>query len=174
MAVVCEALGMTLPGNAPVAANSPKMFEYARMAGERIVRMVEEDLTPRMIMTREAFVNASAAVLAVSGSINSVKHLQAVAAEAESGVDVDRMFEELAGRMPVLGAVRPNGMVLIEVFEDAGGARAVMKQLEPLLETWALTCTGRTVGQNLAGVTVADEDVIRPRERGSGTAPRSF
>jgi len=94
-----------------------------------------------------------------------------VAAEAECGADVYRMFEELAGRVPLLAAVRPNGEVPIEAFEDAGGARAVMKQLEPLLDTSAMTVTGRTVGQNLAGVTVADEDVIRPPERALGHRP---
>jgi dihydroxyacid dehydratase/phosphogluconate dehydratase len=73
-----------------------------------------------------------------------------VAAEAECGADVYRMFEELAGRVPLLAAVRPNGEVPIEAFEDAGGACAVMKQLEPLLDTSAMTVTGGTVGQNLA------------------------
>jgi dihydroxyacid dehydratase/phosphogluconate dehydratase len=87
------------------------------------------------------------AVLSVSGSINSVKHLQAVAAEAEWGADVYRMFEDLAGRVPLLAAVRPNGEVPIEAFEDAGGARAVMKQLEPFLDRGVLTVTGRTVGR---------------------------
>ena len=110
-------------------------------------------------------------VLSVSGSINSVKHLQAVAAEAECGADVYRLFEELAGRVPLLAAVRPNGEVPIEAFEDAGGARAVLKQLEPLLDSSALTVTGRTVGQNLAGVTVADEEIIRPVARALGRRP---
>lgn len=165
MAVVCEALGMTLPGNAPVAANSEKMFDYARMAGERIVRMVEEDLTPRKIMTREAFVNASAAVLAVAGSINCVKHLQATAVETGVDVDVFELFRRHTGRIPVLSAVRPNGTDLIEDFERAGGARAVLKQLEGLIEPSALTCTGKTLAQNLEGFEVADEEVIRPVAR---------
>ena len=87
------------------------------------------------------------------------------------GADVYRLFEKLAGRVPLLAAVRPNGEVPIEAFEDAGGARAVMKQLEPLLDVGALTVTGCTVGQNLAGVAVADEDVIRPPERALGHHP---
>ena len=100
-----------------------------------------------------------------------MKHLQAVAAEAECGADVYRMFEELADRVPLLAAVRPNGEVPIEAFEDAGGTRAVMKQLEPLLHGEALTVTGRTVGENLAGVTVTDPEVIRPPERALGHRP---
>ncbi len=161
MAVVCEALGMTLPGNSPVAANSEKMFDYARRAGARIVEMVREDLTPRQIMTREAFVNASAAVLAVAGSINCVKHLQAVAVESGCDVDVFGLFRELAGKIPVLSAVRPNGAHLIEDFERAGGARGVLKRLEGLIEPSALTSTGKTLAENLMGFEVTDDDVIR-------------
>ena len=82
MHIVCEALGMTLPGAAPVLANSPKMFDLARRSGRRIVEMVWEDLKPRDILTPGAFRNAVAAVLAVSGSINCIKHLQATAVEA--------------------------------------------------------------------------------------------
>src|SRR5215831_11717138 len=82
MHVVCEAIGMALPGSAPVLANSPKMFDYARRAGRRIVEMVADDLKPRDILSPGSFENAAAAVLAVSGSINCIKHLQATAIEA--------------------------------------------------------------------------------------------
>ena len=133
--------------------------------------MVAEDLRPREILTPAAFGNAVTAILSVSGSINSVKHLQAVAAEAECGADVYRLFETLADQVPLLAAVRPNGEVPIEAFEDAGGTRALLKQLEPLLHGDALTVTGRTLAQNLAGVTVADDDVIRPPDRALGQRP---
>jgi dihydroxy-acid dehydratase len=160
-----EALGMSLPGGAPVAANSPKMFDYAKRSGERIVQMVWDDLKPRTILTREAFVNAVAVVLAVSGSINCIKHLQAIAQEARVDVNVYALFETLADRVPILSAVMPIGKDTIEQFEDAGGARGLMKQLEPLLETSAVTVTGKTVAENLAGVKVPDPDVIRPLKR---------
>jgi dihydroxy-acid dehydratase len=162
MHVVCEALGMALPGSAPVAANSDAMFGFARAAGERIVAMVWEDLQPRAILTESAFRNAVAAVLAVSGSINCIKHLQATAVEAGAAVDVFGLFNELGRKIPVLSAVRPNGEDSIEAFEAAGGARAVLKQLETLLDLDALTCTGKTLRDNLAGVVVRDEEVIRP------------
>ncbi len=165
MHVVCEALGMTLPGSAPVLANSPQMFAAARSSAERIVAMVNEDLRPRQILTPGAFRNAVAAVLAVSGSINCIKHLQATAVESGVDVDVFKMFNDLGDQVPVLSAVRPNGEDTIEAFEAAGGARALMKQLEPLLDTSALTVTGRTVALNLAGVTVANPEVIRPLNR---------
>jgi dihydroxy-acid dehydratase len=165
MAVVCEALGMTLPGNAPVAANSRTMFDYARAAGARIVRMIEEDLTPRKVMTRESFVNACAAVLSVCGSINCVKHMQAIAVESGVDVDIYGLMRELTGKIPVLSAIRPNGNYRIEDFDRAGGARAILKQLLPLIEPNAMTVTGKTLAENLEGYAVADEEVIRPLDR---------
>jgi dihydroxy-acid dehydratase len=165
MHVVVEALGMSLPGSAPVAANSEAMFECARKSGERIVDMVREDLKPRAILTEGAIRNAVAAVLAVSGSINCIKHLQATAVEAGVEVDVFALFNELGRKVPVLSAVRPNGDDSIEAFDAAGGARALLKQLEPLLDTSALTVTGKTLGENLAGVVVNEPEVIRPLDR---------
>ncbi|CAN5523735.1 dihydroxy-acid dehydratase [soil metagenome] len=162
MHVCCEALGMALPGSTPVAANSEAMFDAARRAGRRIVEMVWEDLKPRDILTPAAFANAVKTILSVGGSVNAIKHLQAVATEAGCGADVYGMFERFAHEVPVLSAVRPVGHHVIETFDAAGGARAVMKQLEPLLETQALTVTGRTLADNLAEVTVADPEVIRP------------
>jgi dihydroxy-acid dehydratase len=175
MHLACEALGMALPGSTPVRANSEPMWRAVDAAAARIVEMVAEDLKPRDILTPAAFANAVTAILSVSGSINSVKHLQAVAAEAECGADVYRLFETLADGVPLLTAIRPNGETPIEEFEDAGGTRALMKQLEPLLDGEALTVTGATVAANLAGVTVADSDgsseIIRPPERALGRRP---
>jgi dihydroxy-acid dehydratase len=162
MHIVCEALGMTLPGAAPVLANSPRMFDLARQSGRRIVEMVWEDLTPRQILTPGAFRNAAAAVLAVSGSINCVKHLQATAVEAGVDVDVFSMFNQIGEKVPVLSAVAPNGSDSIDAFEAAGGARALLVQLKPLLDLDVLTVTGRSLGDNLAGGTVGNPAVIRP------------
>jgi len=171
MHLACEALGMALPGSTPVRANSEPMWRAVDLAGARIVDLVAEDLKPRDIMTPAAFANAVKTILSASGSINSVKHLQAVAAEAEADADVYRLFETLADEVPLLTAIRPNGETPIEEFEDAGGTRALMKQLEPLLDGSARTVTGRTVAENLAGVTVADTGVIRPPERALGRRP---
>jgi dihydroxy-acid dehydratase len=165
MHVVCEALGMSLPGSAPILANSPNMIENARRSGRRIVAMVLEDLKPRDIMTRGAFQNAVAAVLSVSGSINCVKHLQATAVESGVDLDIFALFNELGAKVPVLSAVRPNGEDTIEAFEAAGGANALLKQLTPLLDLNALTVTGRTVGDNIAATVVRDPEVIRPMDR---------
>jgi dihydroxy-acid dehydratase len=162
MHIVCEALGMTLPGAAPVLANSPKMFDFARRSGRRIVEMVLEDLKPRDILSPGSFENAAAAVLAVSGSINCIKHLQATAIEAGVDVDVFQLFNDLGEKVPVLSAVAPNGTDTIEAFEAAGGAKALLKQLEPLLDRHAKTVTGKTLGENIADAEIFDEHVIRP------------
>jgi dihydroxy-acid dehydratase len=141
------------------------MKELARAAGERIVQMVWDDLRPRTILTREAFVNATLAVLALSGSINCVKHLQAIAIESGCEVDVYGLFEQYADKVPLLAAIRPNGEHLIEELEAAGGARAVLKRLEPMLSGEAKTVTGRSVRENLREAKVDDDEVIRPLER---------
>ena len=165
-----EALGMCLPGHAPVRANSPKMQANARAAARRIVEMVHEDLRPRQILTEGAFRNAIATVLAVSGSINAIKHLQAVAIEAHNGLDVFALWEEMSD-VPVLSAVRPTGDVRIEQFEDAGGAKAVLKRLESRIDTSALTCTGKTLAENLEGYEIPGPDVIHGLDDPVGPGP---
>src|SRR5258705_8231268 len=171
MHIVCEALGMALPGSTPVAANSPKMMETVRQAGQRIVQMVWDDLKPRDILTPGAFANAVRAILAVGGSINSVKHMQAVASEAGCAVDVYGLFERLANETPVLTAVRPVGEHSIEEFEAAGGARAVLKQLEPLLNGNVLTVTGKSLKENLDQAVIDDSEIVRPLSRPVATKP---
>jgi dihydroxy-acid dehydratase len=161
MHVVCEALGMALPGSAPVAANSPKMMNHVAQAGARIVEMIWEDLKPRQIITAGAVKSAVLMVLALSGSINCVKHLQAIATEAEVDVDVYQLFADWADKIPLLAAIRPNGEGLIEDLEAAGGARAVLKRLERYVDHSALTVTGKTIGEELAPVTVSDDRVLR-------------
>src|SRR6185369_13999647 len=160
MHIACEALGMTLRGAAPILANSPRMFELARQSGRRIVEMVWDDLTPRDVMTSGAFGNAVAAVLAVSGSINCVKHLQAVAVEGGLDLDVFSLVNELGARVPVLSAVAPNGAHTIDQFEAAGGARALLHRLSPLLDLDVRTVTGQTIGDDIANAAVRDDDVI--------------
>lgn len=171
MHCVVEALGMCIAGSAPVRANSEKMFEAARAAGARIVEMVHEDLTPRKIMTAGAFRNAAAMVLAVSGSINAIKHLQATAVEGGLDVDLFEIWDKVGREVPTLAAVRPNGKVRIEQFEDAGGARAMLKQLEPLLDRDVIVASGKTMGADLADATIADDEIIRPLERPISDGP---
>jgi dihydroxy-acid dehydratase len=171
MHIACEALGMALPGTAPVLANSPKMFDAVARAGKRIVEMVWEDLKPRDIMTGEAFSNAVMVALAVSGSINLVRHLQAIAVEAECEVDIYKLYNDLGTKIPLLAAVRPNGSTRIEALEAAGGTLAVMKRLEPHLHRDVMTVSGKTVSELLASAEVLDNEVIRPLDAPLSTAP---
>lgn len=170
MHCVVEALGMALPGHAPVRGNSPKMQDNARAAARRIVEMVQEDLRPRQILTPGAFRNAIATVLGVSGSINAIKHLQATAVEGEMDLDIFALWEEMSD-IPVLSAVRPTGAVRIEEFEDSGGARAILKRLEDRIDTSVMTVTGKTLAENLAGYEIPGPDVIRPVSDPIGMGP---
>lgn len=150
MHVATEALGLALPGASPVLANSERMFAFARAAGERIVELVWRNLTPRTILTPQAFDNAVMVGLALSASINLVRHLQAVAVEAQCPVDIYELYDRLGPRVPLLCAVRPNGDTRIEALEAAGGTRAVMKRLESLIHRDQPTVGGRTWGEELA------------------------
>lgn len=164
MHIMSEALGLALPGCAPVLANSGRMFANARAAGRRIVEMVWEDLRPRAILTPSAFANAVRTALALSCSINTMRHLQAVAEETQCPVDVYQLFDELAGRVPLLATIRPNGEDRIEDLEAAGGTAGVMKRLNPLLDLEAITVTGKTVGENLKSIAQPKGNVVRTLE----------
>src|SRR3712207_5209133 len=135
----------------------------AAARGRRLVDMVWEDLAPARIITREACTNAVAVVMAMGCSTNALIHLLALASRAghaEFGLeDFDRASREIS----VIGNVRPSGTTyLMEDFYYAGGIRALMERIRGHLDTGALTCTGRTVGENIAGARVFDDDVIRP------------
>ena len=162
MHLAAEALGMALPGSTPVAALGPAMWDAVARAGARIVRLVDEDLKPRSVLTVPAFTNAVTAILAVSGSVNCLKHLQAIAVEAGAEVDVYRLFEDLAPKVPLLTDVKPNGNTQITAFEAAGGTLGLLKQLAPLLDLSAPTVAGVTLGEAIAGATPVDSRVIRP------------
>jgi dihydroxy-acid dehydratase len=171
MHIVAEALGMTLPGTTPVRANSEPMWRAVRASGEAIMAAVLAGRRPRTILTPAAFENAVMSVLAVSGSINTVKHLQAIAREAGTDVDVYRLFESYMDAIRPLSAVRPNGEDSIEQFEDAGGALAVLKQLGDTVHGDAITVTGETMAQRVAGAVVHDEEIIRPLDNPRGSHP---
>jgi dihydroxy-acid dehydratase len=161
MHIMAEAIGMTLPGSAPVAAYSDRMLDLANEAGRRIVGMVNEDLRPRQIMTPKAFRNAVAVGLAVSGSINMLRHLQAVATEAGlEGVDLYDLADRMGAKVPLLCAVKPNGSGRIEQLEAVGGTQAVMQRLKSVLNLDALNVTGGTLEQTLSNVDVPDDPFL--------------
>lgn len=149
MHIVAEAIGMTLPGSAPVAARSDRMRELARQAGRRIVGLVNEDVRPLDIMRPEAFANALTVGLAISGSINMLRHLQAVAVEGGIEVDVYDLVQKLGRAVPMLCAIKPNGPGRIEELDAAGGAQAIMKRLETLMHLDLPTVSGQTLRDHM-------------------------
>ncbi|GAA4508274.1 dihydroxy-acid dehydratase [Actinoallomurus oryzae] len=165
MHVLAEALGMTMPGSAPVRANSEAMLERASAAGRRIVDLVREGFTARQVLTREAVENAVEVALALGGSVNCIRHLAAVAAEADLDLDVVALFEEKGRTAKQLAAIRPNGTHQVWDLDEAGGVRTVLRALEPRLHTGALTVAGRTVADLIADAPEPDGDVVHVLSR---------
>ena len=173
MTSAAEALGLTLPGAASIPAPDSRHAQMATQTGKRIVEMVWEDLTPAKILTDEAFDNAVTTVLALGGSTNALVHLVAMARRAGCSLDLDR-FDELARTTPLIANLRPAGKYLMEDFYYAGGLRALLERIRDKLHTGALTVNGKTLGENIAGARVFNDDVILPRREGPvpGRQPR--
>ncbi|MEV1295095.1 dihydroxy-acid dehydratase [Pseudonocardia sp. NPDC049635] len=151
MAAAAEALGMALPGSASPPAVDRRRDGVARASGEAAVGMIEKGITARDVLTREAFENAIAVVMAFGGSTNAVLHLLAIAREAEVDLDLDD-FNTVGDRVPHLADVKPFGQHLMYAVDRVGGIPVVMKALldAGLIHGDALTVTGRTVAENLA------------------------
>lgn len=159
MSCLAEVLGMSLPGCGLAHAVSAKKRRIAKQSGYRVVEMLKEGLTPRKIMTRDALRNAITVSMAMGASTNSTLHLPAIAHEA--GIDLSlKDFDELSRKVPYLCNIKPSGSHPLSDLEAVGGVPAVMKMVEPLLECSALTCTGKTVAENLKNVAVQENDVI--------------
>jgi dihydroxy-acid dehydratase len=161
MHCMAEALGMALPGNAPIRAGSEALNDYARRAGAQIMELVAKDIRPRQIMTAAAFRNAVRTAVAIGTSVNVPRHLIATAIESEVDVDVIKEFEG-AVEVPQVTQVRPNGPDRIETFAEAGGVSGAMKQIAALLDTSVMTVSGRTLKENLADRPAPDVAVIKP------------
>jgi len=164
MTSVVETLGLTLPGAASIPAPDSGHPRMATASGRRIVDMVWEDLRPAAMLTPQAFDNAITVVHALSGSTNALIHLIAMAGRAGIEIKLDR-FDELAQRVPVLANLRPAGKYLMEDFYYAGGLRALLKEIAPLLNTACPTVNGKTLGENIESAKIHNTDVIRTREK---------
>jgi L-arabonate dehydrase len=164
MACVTEALGLTPSGGAAIPAVDSRRAHLAETAGRQIVELVQRDIRPSDILTREAFENAIRALHAISGSTNAIIHLIAYAGRLGLELPLS-LFDELCATTPWLVNLKPAGAHLMEDFYYAGGLPAVLEQIRDLLHLEALTVTGRTVGENLDSVPteIVDEAVIRPR-----------
>ena len=161
MSCLAEALGMSLPGCGLAHAVSAKKRRIAKQSGRRIVEMVEENLTPRRIVTREALRNGIKVSMAMGASTNSTLHLPAIAHEA--GIDLSlNDFDELSREIPYLCNIKPSGQYPLSVLEEQGGVPAVMKAIADKLDLEQMTVNGKTVGENLAQVELVANDVIFP------------
>ena len=162
MTSAAEVLGLTLPGAASIPAPDSRHAQMASLTGKRIVDMVWEDLKPSDILTAQSFDNAVTAVLALGGSTNAVVHLIAMARRAGIALDLQR-FDTLARKTPVIANIRPSGKYLMEDFFYAGGLCAFLAQLGDLIDLTQRTVNGATLGANVEGAVVFNDDVIRPR-----------
>jgi dihydroxy-acid dehydratase len=183
--VLAEALGLALPGSALTPAPLTRLLRYARATGKQIVTLIEENLTPRRILTRDAFENAIVLHAAIGGSTNALLHLPVIAREAGVDVGIDD-FDRIHRRVPVLANVKTTGRYPVEYFWYAGGVPAVMLELREMLHLNCLTVTGKTVGENLdeieqspsffaerlgylRNLKIEKAEIIRPRDDPFGT-----
>ena len=166
MNCLTEAIGMALPGNGTVPAPYSARLRLAKRAGMQIMELIARDLRPRAIMTEAAFRNAETVDMALGCSTNTMLHLPAIAHEAGIELDLDQT-NAISARTPNLCHLAPAGDTFMEDLDRAGGVPAVMKELtrRGLLDTSLMTCTGRTVAENLETARNRDEEVIRPIDR---------
>ncbi len=163
MNCLTEAIGMGLPGNGTIPAVYSARIRLAKQAGYAVMRLVEKNIRPRDIMTKEAFMNAMAMDMALGCSTNTMLHLPAIAHEA--GVELDMAIaNEVSSRTPNLCHLAPAGPTYMEDLNEAGGVLAVMSELvkKNLINTDLITATGKTIKENLEGVVNRNPEVIRP------------
>ncbi|HEX7954860.1 MAG TPA: L-arabinonate dehydratase [Burkholderiales bacterium] len=160
MTSVAETLGFSLPNSSTIPAVDSSHSRMADYTGRRIVEMVWEDLKPRDILTEKSFDNAIRVLMALGGSTNGLIHVIAMAGRAGIKIPLER-FEEIGQSTPYLVNMRPSGKYLMEDFYYAGGLAGLLEGMRALLDTDQLTCTGKTLGENIAGAKIHNADVIR-------------
>lgn len=165
MNCLTEVLGMGLKGNGTIPAVYSERIRLAKHAGMQIMELLKRDIRPRDIMTKKAFYNALAVDMALGCSTNSMLHLPAIAHEAGVDLNLD-IANEISAKTPNLCHLAPAGHTYMEDLNEAGGVYAVMNELNKkgLLYTDLITCTGKTVGENIEGCINLDPEVIRPIE----------
>ena len=161
MCCLAEALGMCLPGSATIPATQADRLRSAQASGRQIVELLREGVTARAIINDKGIENAVRLSAAIGGSTNVALHAPAIGYEADCEVSMDR-FEELCRSTPHIARMNPAAAPNVPDFHHAGGVPAVMKELLPLLHGDALTVTGKTMAENVAGAEIRDGGVIRP------------
>ncbi|ABX43701.1 dihydroxy-acid dehydratase [Lachnoclostridium phytofermentans] len=165
MNCLTEALGMGLKGNGTIPAVYSERIRLAKHAGMKIMELLQNNIRPRDIMSEKAFLNALAVDMALGCSTNSMLHLPAIAHEAGVDLNVD-IANEISAKTPNLCHLAPAGHTYMEDLNEAGGVYAVMNELDKkgLLYTDLITCTGKTIKENIEGCVNRDPDTIRPIE----------
>ncbi len=169
MNCLTEVLGMGLKGNGTIPAVYSSRIELAKHAGMQVMELIKKNIRPRDIMTAAAIKNAITADMALGCSTNSMLHLPAIANECGVKFDLDEV-NQISERTPNLCHLAPAGPTYMEDLNEAGGVHAVLKELEALglLDTSVMTCTGKTMKENLEGIVNLDEEVIRKPENAFG------
>lgn len=161
MNCLTEALGLALPGNGTIPAVDVRRTHLAKGSGERIIKLVNQNVCPRDIVTDDSIYNAFVVAMALGGSTNTVLHLPAVAHEVGIDFPISRI-NEISQKTPLLCKFSPASEYRLEHLDSAGGVLAVMKELEGLLHLETRTVTGKSLGENLKTAKVMDRQVIRP------------
>jgi dihydroxy-acid dehydratase len=160
MTTLAEAMGLILPNGSSIPAVDANHSRLATATGRRIVDMVWDDVTPADIVTQKAVENAIVVDMAISGSTNSIIHMIAMARRAGLKLDLE-IFDKVSEKVPVIANIKPAGTYLMEDFYYAGGARALFNVLRDHLHLDCMTVNGQTLGQNIEGAEVYNDDVIR-------------
>jgi len=168
MASSIEALGMSLPGSSSTPAVTARKAQDCYEAGQMVVRLIERQITPSQILTKEAFENAITLVMVLGGSTNAVLHLIAIARQLDLPLSIDD-FERISKRVPHLADMKPSGRYAMADLDRIGGVQAVMKMLlkEGFLHGDVLTVTGKTMAENLANAPdlAEDQSIVAPLDR---------
>lgn len=163
MQLLVEAMGMSLTGSATVHAVHNEKILVAKESGVTVMKLLEQEITPTRILTREALENAVTVLMATGGSTNAVLHLLALARELEIDLDIHE-FNLFSDKVPQIGGVFPAGPYMVLDLHQAGGIPAVMKRLQHLIHLGAITVNGATVGSNIASAEIFENPVLRTME----------
>lgn len=164
MCMLTEVLGMGLPGSGTAPAVSNKRKRIAKASGRAVMELLRRGITPRQILTREALLNGVAGAMVTGSSTNLVLHLMAIAHEAGVELSLDD-FDRISRKVPFVCNLQPSGKYPIVSLDDAGGIPAVLKTVEPMLNTQAMTCTGKTLAQLLEHWEARPGDVLKTLEK---------
>ena len=160
MNIITETMGMSLPGNSTVAAESEELLDIAYRAGKQVMVLWEKQITARQIITPASITNAIKTCMAIGGSTNTIIHVPAVATETELEMDCGEIYAAASNEIPLLVGIRPNGPHCMADFERAGGLRALLNEIREHLDLTTLSVNEKTLGENIQGHTVRDRSVI--------------